>query len=230
MTSNETKRYVMLVRVRDFGDAHREAFIHSETAQQQLAVLNSAVTQLSAEDVRKASAARRGRARRMAARNGLLTQLGAIARTARAIAEDAPGARDDFRISRVGTDQALLTLGRSFADKAVGLLALFVDHGMPETFITELTTAIGEFEQAVQQSESEKRLHADAQERMRGAFKSGKAAIRRLDAVVANQMRKDPVTLAMWKRARHIGPSPRRRTEPGLATDTPQAGAQPPGA
>lgn len=226
MTSNETRRYMMLVRVRDFGEAHRDTFAHSGTAQQQIAALNAAIAQLGAQAVKKVSAARHGRARRMTARNALIAQLMAIARTARAVAEDAPGARDDFRMYRLRTDQALITLGRSFADKAAGLLPLFVDHGMPETCIAELNTAIGEFEQAVQQSEIEKRQYANARAAMRAAFKSGTAAVRRLDAVVANQMRTDPVTLVMWQLARHIGLSPRRRGMQASAADGPSADVQ----
>lgn len=211
MTINETRRYMMLVRVRDFGDAHREMFLHSESAQRQLSALNIAVAELKTLDVRKVSVARQARSRRQAARDALVAQLTAISKTARAIAHDDPAVRDGFEVNPRTSDQGLVTLARSLADKARTLEAAFVDHGMPESFLADLEAALSELERAAHQRATERRAHTAARASIRAALAAGTTAVQLLDAFVSNQLRSDPVGLEMWQRDRRVEPAVRRR-------------------
>ena len=68
MTSMETKRYEMLDRVREFGDAHADRFPASSLAREQFAAVAVAVKELSAYAVKKMSAAHEGSRQKTAAR------------------------------------------------------------------------------------------------------------------------------------------------------------------
>ena len=70
MTSMETKRYEMLDRVREFGDAHADLFPESSRAREQFAAVGAAVKELSAYAVKKMSAAHEGSRQKAAARQG----------------------------------------------------------------------------------------------------------------------------------------------------------------
>jgi RecA/RadA recombinase len=205
MTANETKRYTMLMRVRDFGLTHKEVSEHTAVAQEQFAAVAAAVKALSEHDVMKMSAARQGSVPKTAARLALVDQLGAISRTARAMAMDTPGLKAAFPLPHGLSEQALLTSGRLFVRDAEALSAAFVLNGMPPTFIAELRAHVDQFDRAIQESETERSEHISARAHIEAALTSGTAAVKRLDAIVTNQLRKDPVTMTVWKRARRLG-------------------------
>jgi len=227
MTSNEIRRYTMFVRVRDFAEAQRDTLVRSTTALTHLDALKGAIARLDAEAVKKLSSARQGRANRLARRAALTARLVDIARTARDVAHDAPAMRDDFPLRRFAGDQALINLGRVFVEKAAPSATAFVDNGLPETFITELNAAISDLDQAVQQTEQEKRRHANARDNIRDAFRVADVAVRRLHRVMTNQLRNNPLALADWERARHLGQPARRRPRavPSAEAQTAQAPA-----
>ena len=95
MTSMETKRYEMLDRVRESGDAHADRFPASSLAREQFAAV--AVKELSAYAVKKMSAAHEGSRQKAAARRALRDRLEAVALTGRAMAQTMPALGDTFR-------------------------------------------------------------------------------------------------------------------------------------
>jgi hypothetical protein len=80
----------MLVRVRPFGEAHRDRFPESTAGAQAFASIAAAVTELSGHAVSKMSASREARSAKAAARQALTSRLDVIARAARVIAEETP--------------------------------------------------------------------------------------------------------------------------------------------
>src|ERR1700745_931625 len=97
MTSKETRRYEMLVRVRDFGEAHRDLFPTSTRGGEAFAAVAEAVRQLTDHAVAKLSPAQEGKAAKTAAHTTLLEQLTAIKETARVVAK-VPGFNKVFRL------------------------------------------------------------------------------------------------------------------------------------
>ena len=212
MNNSQLRRYEMLVRVRDFGDAHADLFFESSLVRQTFAAVTEAVEQLTAHTVSKLSSVR-GTPTKAMARATLLDRLAAISQTARVIAVHTPGLEEKFVIPDKPSDQVLLMTARVFAQGVEPLTDRFIAHVMPETFLADLLAAIGQFEQAMHQRQAGKEERSVARARIKEALTSGVAAARALDAMVGNRLRDDPVTMAVWKRDRRVQyPSSRTRT------------------
>ena len=97
MNAIERRRYEMLVRVRDFGDAHSDLFPETSLARRTFAAVAEAVQQLNAHAVAKMSSGRSTPTKALA-RAMLLDRLAAISLTARAIAETTPGLEEKFTL------------------------------------------------------------------------------------------------------------------------------------
>jgi len=203
MNTFNTRRYEMLVRVRDFGLSHSDLFPPSEKGGEAFAQVTAAVSALTEHAVAQISST--GTTARALPRAALRNELDAIGLTARALAIDTPGLDEPFRLPRRGGDQALLSAARVFLHEATPLAADFVRHAMPADFLTRLTARIVELEGAIRQQESGKDTHVSAKVGIEEAFASGIAAARRLDAIVGNRLRDDAVTKAVWARTRRVG-------------------------
>ena len=207
MNSLNTRRLEMLVRVRDFGAAHRDLFPASTLGGKMFAAVASAVAALSQQAASQMSGrgtARGGSSSKAVARAALRERLQAISRTARALALDNPRLDDKFRVPQSNGHQALLSAGRAFADDAAPLLKAFIAHDMPATFLTQLNADLQEFERAIRDHAVGKDKHIAARAGIDTAIEAGLTAVQRLDAIVANRLHDDPTTLAVWDSARHV--------------------------
>ena len=200
----ETRQYEMLVRVCNFGDAHRDLFPGSSLARKKFAAVAKAVKELSGHAASKMRAAKDGASPKTTGRTALVQRLGAISRTARAIGEDTGGLEDKFHLPEPQSDQALLTAGRVFAQDAEAFKSHFVAHAMPKTFIADLVKAVDQFERAIHDRDAGKDEHTAARASIEAALSSGMAAVHGLDVMVANRLQDDPVTLAVWERDRKV--------------------------
>ena len=235
MTATETRKYEMLVRVRDFGNTHGDLFPGSTRAREQFATVSAAVKELSEYAVKKMSAKQEGKRTKGMAREALLDRLESMALTARAIAWDTPGLEDRFHIPRRRSDQDLLTTGRLFARDAEAFKEQFLAHAMPETFVGDLIELVETFEQAIQDREAGKGGQTAARASMHATLESGIAAVQKIDAMVTNHLRGDTTTRALWRSVRRIG-RPRRPQSVGAApaaapsapTPAPPAATPPP--
>ena len=226
MNNSQLRRYEMLVRVRDFGDAHADLFFESSLARQTFAAVTDAVEQLTAHTVAKLSSVR-GTPTKAMARAALTDRLAAISHTARVISATTPGLEEKFVFPDRPSDQGLLMTARVFAQDAEPIADRFIAHVMPQTFLADLVAAIGQFEQAIHQRDAGKDERTVARARIQAALRSGGAAARALDAMVGNRLRDDPVTMAVWKRDRRVQyPPSRTRT----SVDAPAPVAVPPAA
>ena len=207
MNSLDTRRYEMLVRVRDFGVAHESLFPPPTLGGQSFAAVGAAVSALSdhaATQVSGRGSAREGTASKAVAREALRDRLEAIIRTARAMALDTPGVDDKFRLPRGNGDQTILNAARAFARDAAPLSAEFTKHDMPDGFLADLHSDIDAFEEAMRDHETGKDTHVAARAGIETAIDAGLDAVRRLDAIVPNRLRSDSTRLATWERARRV--------------------------
>ena len=211
MNAVQSRRYEMLVRVRNFGDAHADLFQESSLARQTFAAVAEAVQQLNAHTVSKLSSVP-GTTTKAMARADLVDRLAAISQTARVIAEQTPDLEEKFVLPNFVPNQALLMTARVFVRDAEPLGDRFIAHVMPKTFLADLEEAIGRFEQATHEREAGKDERIAARERIQAAVDSGLAAVRALDAMVGNRLRDDPATMAVWKRDRRVQYPNRPRT------------------
>src|SRR5262245_41048125 len=215
MNTMETRRYAMLVRVKDFGEAHRDLFPESTAGGRAFAAVAAAVAQLSGHTVSKLSTARDGLRAKAKAREALVERLDKIGRTARAIAEETPGFDDPFRLPRKQSDEALLMTGRMFVQEAEALRDRFIGHSLPETFVADLTGVLTTFEEAIRHTEAGRSARASAQAGIAEALLDGLAAVRQLDVIVPNQLAGKESLLAGWERDRRVEyPHRMRRVAP----------------
>jgi len=204
MRSTQLKRYEMLLRVRVFGEAHRATFPPGSPGGQAFEALHAAVNELGAQAVSKLSSAREGQQHKRAARTALLEQLDLILRCARVVAADTPGFADPFRVPRPRSDQALLTTGRAFISEAAKVADRLMAYGMHKGFLAEAEAVVDTFEKAIHTWEVGRNGYTAARASIESAFEAGLAAVRRLDVIVMNEFRNDPVTLAVWAQDRRI--------------------------
>ena len=216
MTRIETRKYEMLVRVRDFGESYAARFPDSTLAKPLFATVASSIAALQADDMTRQATARGGGFNtRDAAREDLLQSVEALLVTARAVALDTPGLEDKFgRLPKKPKDQVLLTAARVFAKDAVPLEAAFIAHGMAKTFLADFGAAIDGFDRALRDHDMGKDYNLAARATTDAAFDTGAAAVQKLNAIVVNQLRDDPAAMARWYRDRRV------RYPRGRATDT----------
>jgi len=230
MKSIETRRYEMLVRVLNFGQTYAHLFPQSSLATQAFGIVAEAVKQLEAHRVAKMSTAPAAKNTMAMAREALRSRLVAIARTAREIAESTPGLEDKFKVPEGATDQELLTAGRLFVRDAEPFVPQFVAHALPQTFVTDLTHIVDNFEQAVRERDAGKSENTAAKASIESALASGLAAVRKLDVIVSNTLQDDAVTMAVWERERRVRYRNRVKaavTPPSPAPETPAPAAAP---
>ena len=209
MTADQSRRHAMLVRVRDFAQAHRARYAHVAVAVQQVAALDAAVRVLDECHAAQFAAGRGGTAARTSARTALLAELTRISGTARIVAMEAPGA-DLFSVPRFRTDQTLLALGRLFVREAGPLTEHFVGLGMAPAFVADLQVLVERFEHTVRASDAGKNARISARVGVTVALAQATAAVRRLDVAMVNACGRDTLLMAQWQRARWVG-SRRRR-------------------
>jgi hypothetical protein len=236
MTNRQLRRFEMLFRVNEFGAARRDRFPESSVAGRAFATVAGAVAQLGVRAVAQLALKREGARARRAAREALLDVLEAISRTARILVADDPSFPNTFRLPERASAQAVLTAARLFVRDIDPVSRQFIDHGMPETVVADLTQLLGSYEQAIRRREAGKGESAAARASIDAAIDQAVAAARRLDVIIANTMKDDAAAVAEWQRARRVPYSRRNKpTEESelptvLAPDVPEPApdAQPP--
>ena len=204
MTNEEIRKYQMLVRVREFGAAHRDLFPARTVAGKLFVAVAAAADALQQCDSRELAG--RGGERdavesRAAARVALRRQLRAIGRVA--AAAEVPGLGAKFRASLDGKDEQLLSLARTFLDEAKPFVETFVAHELPSNFLRQLQEAIDAFERAVGERASGRAERVGARTRFDAAMTAALHAVKRLSAIVPNRL-DDPAAVALWDLARRI--------------------------
>ena len=220
MRQQDTLRYEMLVRVRDFGAARTELFPADALGGRMFAEVNTAVVRLdqhTATEVSGSGAALEGSTAKAAARQSLVGQLEAINRTARALAIETPDLDGKFRVPSRKGDQTLLSTARAFAQDAAPLAGEFIAHAMPANFLDELRSGIAGFEQSMHGRDAGKGTRLAARAGIDAEMDAALVAVRKLDAIVANTLRHDPVNATVWERIRHVERMPRAAASPALA-------------
>lgn len=218
MKAMDTRRYEMLVRVRDFGDAYGHLFPESSVARQKFAEIAAAVKRLDAYALTHMTASVAADATQKARARAALTQaLHAVAQTARVLARETPGLDREFELPRRATDQTKVTAGRKFARDAEPLRSRFIAHGMPATFVADLDAVVEAFERATRDFSAGRGERLAARTGIGSALAAGLAAVQALDVIVTNHLRDNEVACTVWERDRRTG-YPQKDAAPAPAT------------
>jgi hypothetical protein len=199
----------MAVRVRDFFRAHKTDGVAEGIAVTRLEELVERAEALAAQQRAGILAARaatelRGEVRR-ALRSKLLLYLSAVGGAA--ASENAElGAQ--FRLPRVGPNQAFVTMARGMLEKATAHKELLVKRGMSEQLITDITAAIEEFEQTLEATRAGRREHVGASADLRAVMAEISEQLRVLDGVVRYRFGNNAELMGAWASVHSIfGPS-----------------------
>jgi hypothetical protein len=208
MTGIERRQFEMLVRVRSFGQAHAALFA-TPVAQETLAAVSKAIDDLTVADMGKVSAAAAARAnRRAVARRALMDLLRNMNRLARNLSAEGT---DVPRLAPMASrsDQALLTMGRLYAEESVAFEAMFSGHGMSPARIAAVTAA---FEAAIREQSNSRSNHVASAARIHGLLGAAIRGARRLDLIIDNHLDHENELGAEWKQLRRIEPARGPRT------------------
>jgi hypothetical protein len=217
MNGDETRKYEMLARVREFGVSHAAAFAPGTFGADLLAQIAAAVDQLSSYSAAQATGTgtvRAGTATRKLARETLRDDLELMRRTAKAISVRRPGTLEKFRLPPLGRDQGLLDAARAFAAEAAPLRADFALHEMGDAFFATLEAHIAAFEQSLTMQRRGREARVTATAAIDGAIAAGVGAVRQLDSIVHNKFAADEVALTAWKNATRLRRLPRAPRAP----------------
>jgi hypothetical protein len=204
MKTIETRKYDMLVRVRNFGEAYKDRFPKGSLGGRMFAAVEEAVKELDDYAASKVSTKRGGEGARRLAQQALFEQLDAMSATARQIEADRPEVNGKFQVPATVDDRAVLTAARVFAHDAEAFKASFVAHGMSRSFLADLNVAMKQYAGAIRKREAGRVENTTARISIEAALASGVAATRKLHVIVHNIVRDDDMAIALWEKARRI--------------------------
>jgi hypothetical protein len=135
----------------------------------------------------------------------LRTFLKELGRTSRALdRETHPGVAEQFRLPDSESYAALAAAARAAIAAATPLESVFIEHAMPATFLADLAALLTQFESAASQKVDGLLTQIGGTSGLNVRSEQGVEAAQKLDAIIRNHFRNDPVTLDVWRHARHI--------------------------
>jgi hypothetical protein len=210
MTDREQRRYDMLIKVDAFG----RDFLSDLKAGSKGAAYKATI----AETIAKLDATRVQQQPPRATSvevllDALLLDLRAIAKTARAVAQDLPGFSDAFGIPGHNPAAVLATADNFIAAlKKPGVLQYFIDHEASPDLVKNLETDVATI-RAEQSNLSSGTTSAVSKTKALGlAIAEGIKAVNYLDAIVANKYGRNAEVLRAWQTASHVERTPKRET------------------
>jgi len=216
MNDSENKQLEMFTRVHAFGAARLADFPPDSLGRQLLDEFAAAITdleRLAAAESSSAGDARQGSTSRRQARAQLRRSLQAIHRTAQALAHEAPGVSEKFRVPRNNNDHELMSAARAFASDVLPFEAQFIAHEMRSDFLGQLNSDLKALEAAISAQSTGKGHRRAAAAAIDVAIDDSNKLLNKLDVLVRNKYRKDRATLVEWTTATHIE-RPQRKKRP----------------
>lgn len=203
MTRKQRYRYEMLVRVNDFGTAHRALFPESSKGGRRFVQVAAAVAAV--EDRLKKRDIARVEARRVkaATRAAVTAYMKTIRRTARRVTAPEKG-MNTFFTPRSGSVTALVSAAKAYIDEARPREAEFVEFGLRPTFLSDFTALVDRLDSAVVVRNTGRSRRLSAQDGIEDALRSGAEALVDLDVLVPNAVTDDAVAHGYWRGARRI--------------------------
>jgi hypothetical protein len=216
MTSDERAYYDAFMGIKQFGVESLADFKPDSVGALKFTEMNVVISDADAESEKQftgSTSSKQSFTTKDTARENLREILSDIARTARAMAYDFVGINDKFKLPRNRNDQQLLITARSFLSEAATYEENFVAYEMPKTFLADLQTKIGEFEQLLSEANSAVGSKVSATANMGKIVRRGMVIRRILDGIVKNRYRDNPGKLAAWATASHIQKASKKKVE-----------------
>jgi hypothetical protein len=220
MTNNQTRRLSALGNIVAFGAQNPADFAAGTKAADLLGQIRAAEADATSGATGQEShggSMRAGTRTKADLYDELYEDLRAINRTAKAIAADVPGLDEKFRMPRSPSYAQVLATARAFLADAAPLAPSFIEYELPASFLTDLASDIAAFEAAEDDQSTGLTNRVGATRSVAQAIMEGIAALGKLDPLMRNKYRNQPVKLAEWFSASRIERAP-RKAEPAAPT------------
>jgi len=227
MDARLRRRLEMAVRVRDFLRAHPTDGVAEGAALARLEELVGRAEVLASQQRAGILAARaatemRGEVRR-ALRSRLLHYLSAVGQAA---ANENAELGQEFRLPRVGPNQAFVTIARGMLEKAIANKDLLAKRGMSEKLLTDIDATIKSFEHTLEATRMGRRDHVGASADLRAVMAEVSEQVKVLDGVVRYRFGDNAELMGAWGSAHSVvGPSRSHTAAPASPTTPAGPGA-----
>jgi hypothetical protein len=206
MRDRETAHVRAFGRIVEFGKNHPGDFATGKAAEF-LAEITAAESKAKAAATMQASSGglrKSGTLTKADFYDELFEDLKAINLTAKAMAHEMPGIDGMFRMPRQPSYIGVLIAARAFLKDAAPLQAKFIEYEIPVDFLQDLADDIKAFDEAEDDQDEGITTHSGATKDIAEAVAAGGRSIRKLDPLMRNKYRGNPVRLAEWFTASHV--------------------------
>ena len=227
MDARLRRRLEMAERVRDFLRAHPTDGVAEGAVLARLEQLIQRADVLAGQQragmvaARASAAVRRGVGH--ALRSKLLHYLSAVGQVA---ANENAELGEEFRLPKVGPNQAFVTIARGMLEKATANKDLLAKRGMSEQLLADIAAAVDAFEQTLEATRTGRRDHVGASADLRAVMAEVSEQVRVLDGVVRYRFGENAELMGAWSSAHSIvGPSRSHTVSPAEPASSPDGSA-----
>jgi len=203
MTKGQRYKHEMLVRVRDFGAAHRELFPESSPGGDKFAQVSAAVAAIDRHLKNRVLGKAGARGVKALTRKAVFSYMKTTAKAARRITRTGRDV-NPFLLPRRRTLKVEVATARAFLEEAEQRQLQFIGIGMPPTFISDFRALVNELEQAVDTRLNSKTMRSHAQAGIAASVRRGLEIVRDLEVIVEVATSQDDILAATWRTARRI--------------------------
>lgn len=134
----------------------------------------------------------------------LLDEMREVRGFADSMAKEIPGLDKKFRIPAGNNKRAVIAAARVNANDAEQYKQMFIDYGLPATFIADLRAKADAAEQALNTAESSTGTRVGATDMLAQDVKTANSIVESIDPTVNRVYRDNPTMLAAWTFASHV--------------------------
>jgi hypothetical protein len=154
------------------------------------------------------------------ARDALHVMLKQISGIAKSMAYTINGLENKFRLPYSRSEVNLVAAGRAFAADAVEYKPTFIEYGLPDDFIEDLTAATDAFETARTSEDTAEQDKIGSTASFAPHIGEGMIIVRRLDPIIKMKYGNDAAAMAAWTFAKHVERAP-QASKPPATPSTP---------
>jgi len=147
-------------------------------------------------------------------RENLRDEMSAISRTSKSMEYAFDGISNKFFFQRNMADADMLAKARAWITEVAPYKSNFIEYGLPDTFIDDLTAAADAFEASFSSTASARAEHVAATADVSAKIRQGMIKVRILDGIAKNVYANDPGKLAAWLSASHVKKAPQPADPP----------------
>ncbi len=213
MNDHEYAIYEALNGAHEFGGTYAASFPETSNALRDFARIPALLGEIAPGDSRPGLAASPATGKKQSLIDEVRSDLIAIAKTARTIADQDPGFDTTFKVGDI-SHRSTVETARHFLRELTrpGVAAKFIAYDLPPDFVAHLEQDLAAITETSEDQKEDKREAAGENEKLRSLIREGKELLFRLNTSVRNRFRNQPAILAEWQTASHVRRQ-RRKTD-----------------